>query len=333
MDKKIFGVFDTRDEAEAARDDLIDSGYDSSDIDIIDRPPGEAGAAAATTRTEPVGLWDRIVDFFGMEDREYYTEASRRGGLVVAVTAPEDEIDRAVAILQQHNPVDLKTRGEEWRKSGWTGTRAEATPRAEATTPRGKEDTIPVVEERLQVGKLIEERGGVRIYSRVIETPVEQDVQLSEETVRVERRGADRPATAADFKEQTIEATEKREKPVVRKEARVVEEVGLSKETKQRTEKVRDKVKRTKVDVQQLDKDYQRDFESRYAGKNYTYDQMRVAYDFGQQLAERPTYERSGWTQIEPEARRLFEEKNPGTWDHYKDAVRYGFERSKRQAA
>lgn len=120
----------------------------------------------------------------------------------------------------------------------------------------------------------------------------------------------------------------------MQKEARVVEEVGLSKQTTKRTEKVKDKVRRTDVDVQQLDKDWRKDFETRYSGKeSYTYDQMRVAYDYGRQLSESPSYRASSWSEVEPEARSQFEEKNPGMWDRFKDAVRYGFERSKRQAA
>ena len=51
------------------------------------------------------------------------------------------------------------------------------------------------------------------------------------------------------------------EEPVVQKRARVREEVVVGKETKQRTEQVRDTVRRTEVEVEQLGKggaDYQR---------------------------------------------------------------------------
>jgi Domain of unknown function (DUF2382) len=43
------------------------------------------------------------------------------------------------------------------------------------------------------------QRGRVRIHSRVVERPVEESVRLRDETVTVERRPVDRPATAAEI--------------------------------------------------------------------------------------------------------------------------------------
>ena len=99
------------------------------------------------------------------------------------------------------------------------------------------------------------ERGGVRVESRVEEVPVEQDVQLREERVHVERRPVDRPVTDADaaFREGSIEVTERAEEAVVAKEARVVEEVVVNKEVGERTETVRDTIRRTDVDVRETD--------------------------------------------------------------------------------
>jgi stress response protein YsnF len=95
----------------------------------------------------------------------------------------------------------------------------------------------------------------VRVESRVTETPVEQDVQLKEERVTVERRPVDRPVSNTDkaFKEGSIEVTERAEEAVVAKEARVVEEVVINKEVGERTETVRDSVRRTDVDVTEVD--------------------------------------------------------------------------------
>ena len=77
---------------------------------------------------------------------------------------------------------------------------------------------------------------------------------LHEEHVTVERRPVDRAITGADatFKEGTIEVTETSEVPVVTKEARVVEEVVVGKTATDRVETVRDTVRRTDVDVEQI---------------------------------------------------------------------------------
>lgn len=113
---------------------------------------------------------------------------------------------------------------------------------------------IPVVEEELQVGKREVEQGGVRVSSHVEERPVEQQVNLREEHVRVERRPVDRPVGNAEkaFQEGTIEVTEKAEVPVVAKQARVVEEVVIGKEVSERTETVRDTVRKTDVNVEEV---------------------------------------------------------------------------------
>jgi len=117
---------------------------------------------------------------------------------------------------------------------------------------RGTEEVIPVVEERLQVGKRDVERGRVRVRSYIIERPVNEQVTLRSEHVEVERRRVDRPASAGDdlFRERTIEAVERGEEAVVAKEARVTEEVALKKDSTEHTETVSDTVRRTEVEVE-----------------------------------------------------------------------------------
>ena len=119
------------------------------------------------------------------------------------------------------------------------------------------ETSIPIIEEQLNVGKKEVERGGIRITTRVVENPVEKNINLREEHVTVERHPVDRPATERDFKNaenQDIEVTEHAEVPVVNKEARVVEEVRLKKDVTEHEEKVNDTVRKTEVDVDELNK-------------------------------------------------------------------------------
>ena len=111
---------------------------------------------------------------------------------------------------------------------------------------------IPVVEERLDVGKRVVDHGRVRLRSYVVETPVEERVSLRDEVVHVDRRKVDRPLSAGDidpFVERTVEVDEKGEEVVVQKEARVVEEIGLRKDSVDRTETVKDKLRRTEVEI------------------------------------------------------------------------------------
>ncbi|HEY0743268.1 MAG TPA: YsnF/AvaK domain-containing protein, partial [Chryseosolibacter sp.] len=115
--------------------------------------------------------------------------------------------------------------------------------------------SIPVIEEDLQVGKREVESGGVRLRSRIVERPVERSLRLREEHVTVDRTPTNRPATESDFntfREGEIEVRERSEVPIVNKEARVVEEVNLRKDVREREETVRDTVRKTEVDVDNL---------------------------------------------------------------------------------
>ena len=109
-----------------------------------------------------------------------------------------------------------------------------------------------MTEEKLTVGKRDVAHGRVRVRSYVVETPVQEQVNLRQEHVSIERRSVDRAAGAGDnlFRERTIEAEERAEEAVVAKEARVKEELVLKKDVNQRTETVSDKVRRTEVEVE-----------------------------------------------------------------------------------
>jgi stress response protein YsnF len=112
--------------------------------------------------------------------------------------------------------------------------------------------SIPIIEEELQVGKREVDRGSVRLRSRIIERPVEESIRLREERVTVERNTVNRPVTEGElssFREGEIEVTQRAEVPVVNKEARVVEEISLNKDVREREEVIRDTVRRTEVEI------------------------------------------------------------------------------------
>jgi len=118
--------------------------------------------------------------------------------------------------------------------------------------------TVPVVEEQLEVGKRQVNRGGVRIRSQIIEEPIQQSVSLREERITVERRPVYREATEADladFKEGTIEVHEVIEEPVISKRRRVVEEIVVGREARERTATISETVRRTQVNVEPLPDD------------------------------------------------------------------------------
>ena len=117
------------------------------------------------------------------------------------------------------------------------------------------ETTLPVIEEEIRIGKRQVESGGVRVQTHVTERPVEERVTLQEERVHVERRPVDQPVSAANaeaFKEGVVEVSLMGEEVVASKQARVVEEVVVGKETVEHQETIRDTVRRTDVEVEEI---------------------------------------------------------------------------------
>lgn len=291
-------------------------------------------------------------------DAQHFAEGLRRGHTLVAVRSDEARFKEIYPVLQRYEPIDITERGTQWRKAGWTGFQPGAKPftaeeaaaerkhyaKPVSTGKAGKEEVLPVMEERLVVGKREVEHGGVRAYSRIVETPVEETVSLREEHVNVERRPVDRPVEASElsaFKEGTIEMTEKAEEAVVTKQARVIEEVIISKDVEQRAEAIRDTVRRTDVQVEDTrhgqqpdyaayENEFQTHYNAHFANSGYTYKQFLPAYRFGHTLRTHEHYRNADWGTIEPNARRLWEERNPGTWAKFSNVIRYAWEQGPR---
>ena len=70
------------------------------------------------------------------------------------------------------------------------------TARADVTTDLADGDVVQAAEEELRVGKRDVGRGSVRVRSYVTERPVEEQVDLRQERVTIERRPVDREAAA-----------------------------------------------------------------------------------------------------------------------------------------
>jgi uncharacterized protein (TIGR02271 family) len=115
-----------------------------------------------------------------------------------------------------------------------------------------EEQVLPVVQEELAIGKREVTKGGIRVHTRVASVPAEQSVHLREEHAKIERVPVDRAVAAGEdlFKERTFEVLEMAEEAVVQKRARVKEELRIGKQIAERTETVRETVRKTEVDVE-----------------------------------------------------------------------------------
>lgn len=228
-------LFHDADRARSAAADLHAAGVPDRSVSLI----GSDGSGLdALEKSDLASL--------GMPDRDYdhLKEGVRDGGIVLAVASAAEDAGRIESIFQKHSAekIDETERVE----------RNAAAPASLADVPA--EGAIPIVEESLAVGKRTVDKGGVRLYRRVVEIPVETAVDLREEHVSVDRIAVDRPVAEGDlaFQPRTIELTETAEEAVVVKDARVVEEIVVSKLAAERLETITDTVRRTEVDIEEL---------------------------------------------------------------------------------
>lgn len=263
----VIGIFDTIAEAKQAVQQLEGAGFERDFVDV-----SQASSSASTgssnyantsgTATEAVGdaagrTTDSIGGFFSSlfggdtDEATTYAEVTRSGHSLVTVHVDDaTQAQRAASILDAAGAIDIDNKAVEYGvNNSYTAGRANNQTTGDTT------QKAEVIEENLQVGKRTEQTGGVRLRSRIVERPVEASVRLREEHVTVQRTPVNRPATEADFKtfkEGEIELTESAERAVVAKEAHVVEEVSLGKQVTEREQVIKETVRNTEVDIEQI---------------------------------------------------------------------------------
>lgn len=264
MTHTVVGIFDNQEDARDAMKELVDAGFIQKDIDFSKRKNVNDTAAVKAARDDE-SIGDQISNFFGNlftddDTVNNYSTVARETEAILTVMADSDErAEKAADIMDDKGAVNVNERAAQYnqRNAAATGTQTAKTRNVEGRDLTD-EMKIPVVEEQVNIGKRTVEQGGVRVRSRIIEKPVEETVRLREEHIVVDRRPVNREATEADFnnlREGEMELTERAEKAVVGKEARVVEEVAVGKTVEERQETVNETVRKTEVEVDEIDTD------------------------------------------------------------------------------
>lgn len=254
MKKTIVGLFDSAVQAQKVKHELVSEGYPASDIRVLAQDGSEGAVGSSDAASGDTSIGAKISHFFhsltgaDTDDTQHYTTGVAAGGALLSVTVPEDRQEMVISLLEAHRAQNIE--GESPEAS--TGAASAAEVSGGAATAGA---AIPVVQEDIQVGKRQVQRGGVRVYSHLVETPVSENVVLREEHVRINRQNVNRPATDADFAASqagAVELTETAEEAVVGKRARVVEEIVVGKTAAEHTQTISDTVRHTEVEVEQL---------------------------------------------------------------------------------
>ena len=376
MQHTLVAVFDNRSDGQNALDALLASGFSRTDVNLSSAD--SAGQTAAHDEGIGTSIKNFFTGIFGADSDEHasrYSDAVSGGRHVLTLTTEsEPDVERAADVIERFGPVDIDERhdlqgsastlgGAAYQpqsasaqpgasmqsgvQSGSLSSSQSSSLQRDTAIQQDRGAAIPVVQEDLKIGKREVQRGGVRVFSRVVETPVNETVNLREEHVNVQRRPVDQPISTADtaaFKEQSIELRAQAEEAVVQKTARVVEEVVVGKEVSQRQENVSDTVRHTEVQVENLPGDtslrasgstldddtyFRNDWQSNYASTGASYDDYAPAYRYGSEV--RSKYQGRNWDDVEPDLRsdwdRRYGSGNASTWEKMKAAVRSGWDR------
>jgi hypothetical protein len=169
MSSTITAMFDSRTDAEAAKDRLKAANIDADHVHVHDKSSDGYNESGYSTHQDR-GMWESIKNaFLPDEDRHTYEEGVRRGAAVLTADVDDDRVAEAVRVLDGAGCIDIDDRASQWRSSGWEH-------RTGGSTPFGA-----LAEEQLVVGKRAVSDGGVHVRSYVTETPLHEQIRLRKE--------------------------------------------------------------------------------------------------------------------------------------------------------
>ena len=213
-------------------------------------------------------------------EHQYYGRHIEAGNTVLSVSVDRVESQRVMDLLADHVPLKLEDAGAEtsltdttamrdstmregtmdgtregtMRETGVMGTRHAETNRFDdpnrVAGMTERDEVIPLAEEQVEIGtRRVDNTTRIRRY--VVETPVERQVNLRDETVEIERRRPVEGSTpgAGAFEERTVEVHTSSERPEVTKTANIAEEVVVRKTVTERPETIRETARKEQVEI------------------------------------------------------------------------------------
>jgi stress response protein YsnF len=225
MTTAIIGLFESSDIASKVFGELTKAGFKKDAVEILQN----VAASKISSRLVEAG--------YEKNKAESYGKAMQKGGALVVAEADDDKVDEALSTMRSFKAL---------------------TPEAllEKLGNQTSSETAQVIEEELEVG-VSRTTGGKRLKTEVSAREVQETVTLHEENVEVEHTKINRVLKPEEadkaFQGTTVEMTATTEKPVVSKQAHVVEEVSLSKQSGEREVTVSGTVRRQDVTVEEID--------------------------------------------------------------------------------
>ncbi len=325
MQHTVIALFDTYAKAQAARDTLVNAGFDLDGIALQARCEpvyaSDATSAIDTAAHPDKGMIVAIERFFEAlfvttprpHEVAQYAEAVRRGAVMLSTDAATDAYaELARSMLERSGAINIDERAATWHAPN-------------DTTPpiwRASEDETARAHSPLEELGLrpppARQPGVVRSYVRNVH--VSRGAQSA---------AVDRPAQAA------ATATAAGSAPGMgaifasgRGESQCSESGVTASETVKSAASIpADATAAIPDEFLQYEEDFRGDYETKYASDGSRYEDYKSAYRHGAMLARNARYaEQTSWEEVEPHAHRDWEQAHPhSAWMRFRAAVRHGW--------
>ncbi len=306
-----------------------------------------AGLAGAGAGAVAGGVLGALVDMgIPEETAGYYAEGVRRGGTLVTVQVEDFMTDKAVDILNRHNPIDLNERVSTWRQSGWSGYQ-EGEPAA--TGGMTQEDRIPMwardynrydanfrnhynTTPYAQTSSYEDYQPAYRYGYELARNPKYQGRTWNDLEPEARQNWSANHEGAWDKFKDEVKYAWNDITGQGQHDTSAADSMAATGASNIQTFDVTDS--RTtgmgKRDYMDFDNNFREHFAASPYARNYSYTDYQPAYRYGYDLAYNPRYQGRTWADFEPEAQRSWESQgHEGTWSQVKDAVQYAWQQAK----
>ncbi len=240
------------------------------------------------------------------EEADYYSEGVRRGGTLVVVITADDQAALAYTVMQEAGAVDLKTRSEGWRQSGWQHFDPDAEPYRSGDPSNweksSKLGTVSGSFTGAAAGAVIGAIAGPpgAIIGAAAGAAVGGGVGAA----------ADSAGAVADDMDQRWATPEAY------------------------TSSPREKWTEDPHLFEAHEADFRQHHHAYFSQSGRAYEDYVAIYRYGYQLGLDPRYKQNEWTEIEPLARQHWEEEQkPQPWNQISDIVEYAWQKARGHTA
>jgi len=297
-------------------------------------------------------------------DAGFYAEGVRRGGTLVLVKSSDDMAQRAYDILRRYGAVDVDERSGSWRESGWSGFDSNAKPYDGSTDVDDKWErsskvgttggAVAGAATGAAIGSAAGPVGtaiggvagavagaGVGAAGDVVGESVEEGdydttkttsptgyntstgkTDIDDKWERSSKVGTTGGTVAGAATGAAIGSAAGPVGTAIGGVAGAVTGAGIGAVGDVAGESAEDAFGR-------YDSDFRTHYQTTASNTGYTYDQYAPVYRYGYGLANDPLYRDRDWSTIEADARGRWEERNPGTWEQFKESVRYAWDKAR----